>query len=72
MLVRDSLRPVAIGLGCGLVTAFICGQLIQNMLLGISGHDPLAILSAVAILVGTTAIRRVPAGTPGGRHRSRR
>jgi ABC-type antimicrobial peptide transport system permease subunit len=56
MLVRDSLRPVAIGLCFGLVIAFIGGQLMKNMLLGISGHDPLAIVSAVAILAGTAML----------------
>lgn len=56
MLVRDSLRPVAIGLCFGLVIAFIGGQLMTNVLLGVSGHDPLAIVSAVAMLAGTATL----------------
>jgi predicted permease len=56
MLVRDSLRPVAIGLCFGLAIAFIGGQLMKKMLLGISGHDPLAIASAVAMLAATATL----------------
>jgi ABC-type antimicrobial peptide transport system permease subunit len=56
MLIRDSLRPVSIGLGFGLVVAFIVGQLMKNMLLGVSGHDPVAILSAVALLAATAGL----------------
>jgi predicted permease len=56
MLVRDSLRPVAIGLCFGLAIAFIGGQLLKNILLGISGHDPLAIVFAVVVLAGTATL----------------
>jgi predicted permease len=56
LLVRDSLRPVAIGLVCGLVLAFIAGRLIQRALLGISGHDPLAVVTAVTVLVATAGL----------------
>jgi ABC-type antimicrobial peptide transport system permease subunit len=67
MLIRDSLRPVGIGVACGLVLAFITGQLIKSVLLGISGHDPVAILSAVTILIATTAVAAfVPAHRAAG------
>lgn len=52
MLLRDSLRPVAIGLICGLVLALASGQLMQFLLYGVSGRDPVAILTAIAVLFG--------------------
>jgi predicted permease len=67
MLVRDSLRPVAVGLCGGLVIAFTAGQLMTKLLLGISGHDPAAFLSAVTVLVGTAALAAfVPARRAAG------
>jgi predicted permease len=56
LLIGDSLRPVVVGLAVGLGLAFIGGRLLRNMLLGISGHDPVAIVSAVAILIGTAGL----------------
>lgn len=40
----------------GLVLAFVGGQLVQNMLLGIRGHDPVAVFSAVAIRLGAASL----------------
>ena len=58
MLLGDGLRPVTIGLGCGLVVALIAGRLIQRALYGVTGHDPLAIVGAVLVLLfaATSAI----------------
>jgi predicted permease len=67
MLVGDSLRPVILGVAVGLVFAFIGGQLMQSVLLGVSGRDPVAILSAVAILLGTASLAAlVPARQAAG------
>lgn len=58
MLLQDGLRPVGIGLGCGLVLAFMAGRLLQRGLYGITGHDPIAIIGAILVLLiaATTAI----------------
>jgi predicted permease len=55
MLFRESLRPVAIGLLCGLVIALIGGKAIEGLLFGISGRDPLAIAGAVVVLLAAAA-----------------
>jgi ABC-type antimicrobial peptide transport system permease subunit len=55
LLLRDGLRPVVIGLVAGLVLAFIAGRLVQRALYGISGHDPIAIVAAVAVLLASAA-----------------
>jgi ABC-type antimicrobial peptide transport system permease subunit len=58
MLLRDSLRPVAIGLVCGLGLALASGRMIQGALYGVSSHDPVAVLGAVIVLL-TAAIGAV-------------
>jgi predicted permease len=55
LLLRDGLRPVVIGLVAGLVLAFIAGRLVQRALYGISGHDPIAIVAAIAVLLASAA-----------------
>ncbi|HVW03445.1 MAG TPA: FtsX-like permease family protein, partial [Vicinamibacterales bacterium] len=51
LLLHDGLRPVVIGLVAGLVLAFIAGRLVQRALYGVSGHDPIAIIAAVVVLL---------------------
>jgi predicted permease len=61
LLIRDSLRPVAIGLALGLVVALLGGQVIQGMLFGLSARDPVALVAAVTVLiVATVAAALVP------------
>ena len=55
MVVRQGLRPVAIGLACGLVGAVVAGRLMQGLLFGASGVDPL-VLAAVAVGVSAIAV----------------
>jgi predicted permease len=58
LLVRDSLRPVIIGLTVGLFVALAVGRVFSRMLWGISPHDPLAIGVAATTLMaaGITAV----------------
>ena len=56
LLLRDSLRPVVIGLIAGLVLALLIGHVIRGALIGVSGHDPIAILAALAVLLGAAVI----------------
>ncbi len=53
MLVRDSLRPVVIGLACGLLVALWAGRLLQGALYGLSGRDPIAMFASVAVLLAS-------------------
>ncbi len=52
LLVQQSLRPVAIGLGIGLAAAFASGQILGSLIGGIGPHDPMALGLAVTILLG--------------------
>ena len=49
-MLRDSLRPVAIGLAIGLTLALLGGQFLSAALYGVSSRDPLAIAAAVGVL----------------------
>jgi predicted permease len=51
LFIRDSLRPVLIGLVTGLGVALLAGRLVAGMLYGLSGHDPLALIGAVSVLL---------------------
>lgn len=55
LLLRDSLRPVAIGIAAGTVAAWLAGQLLAGVLFDVGGGDPLAFGSAIAILLISTA-----------------
>jgi ABC-type antimicrobial peptide transport system permease subunit len=55
MLVRDSLRPVIIGLAGGLVLALLLGRVVESALYGVSGHDPVAVIAAVAVLLAAAS-----------------
>jgi predicted permease len=55
MLVRDGLRPVIIGLGGGLVLALLLGGAVESTLYGVSGHDPIAVTAAIAILLAAAS-----------------
>jgi ABC-type antimicrobial peptide transport system permease subunit len=62
MIVRESLRPVSIGLAIGVVLALLGGHTVQGVLYGVSARDPLAIDAAVVLsLAAAAAAAFVPA-----------
>ena len=50
LLLADSLRPVVIGLTAGVVLALIGGRVFAGALYGVPAADPLAFISAIAVL----------------------
>ena len=58
LFLRESLRPVVIGLTIGVVLALLGARAIAAILFGVSPHDPLAFGLAVAILL-TSAVTAV-------------
>jgi hypothetical protein len=46
MFVRDGLVLTAIGIACGLVTAFAVMRLMKSLLFGVSPVDPMNVLRA--------------------------
>jgi ABC-type antimicrobial peptide transport system permease subunit len=55
LLLRDSLRPVAIGLTVGAIVSLIGSRLIAVVLYGVGASDPLAFGSAVGVLLVSAA-----------------
>jgi macrolide transport system ATP-binding/permease protein len=55
LLLKDSLRPVAIGLAAGVVVALLASQLVSVVLYGVGARDPLAFGSAIAVLLVSAA-----------------
>ena len=55
MVLRDAMRPVFIGLLCGLACALAFGKLLASQLYGVSPRDPW-VLAAMALLIGLAAL----------------
>jgi predicted permease len=55
LLLKDSLRPVAIGLAAGIVVALLVSRLVGVVLYGVGAQDPLAFASASAVLLVSAA-----------------
>jgi putative ABC transport system permease protein len=51
LVVRQGLIIVGIGLATGILGSMVLTHLIQSLLYGVSGTDPIALFSAVAVLV---------------------
>jgi predicted permease len=59
LMLRDSLRPVAIGLAIGLLLAAAMSRLLGALLFGISPNDPLSIIAATVVLIGASALAAI-------------
>ena len=55
LLLRQTLRPVASGLGGGLVGAAVASRLLGTLLFGVSPFDPIAFAGASLFLLGVAA-----------------
>jgi ABC-type lipoprotein release transport system permease subunit len=56
LLLRDGLRPVALGLTAGLLLAFLAGRLISGTIFGVRPTDPLSFGAAFIVLCGVAAV----------------
>jgi len=55
MVMRQGMAPVLLGLGAGVIAALFAGQLIRNLLFGVSANDPLTLV-VVALVVAVVAL----------------
>ncbi len=56
LLLRDSLRPVAIGLAAGVFVALLGGRVFAGVLYGVNTADPIAFGAAVLVLLGAATL----------------
>jgi len=55
LLLEDSLRPVAIGLAAGAGVALLASRLAAVVFYGVGASDPIAFVSAIAVLMVSAA-----------------
>ncbi len=60
LVMWESLRPVALGLGLGGATALAVGHVVAAVFFGVSPRDPMAYAGAAALLVSATALAVLP------------
>ena len=56
MIVREGMRPVAIGLSAGLVASAGVNRILQSQLVGISPYDPLTMAAGPVVLIAVALI----------------
>ena len=56
LLLRDSLRPVTIGLAAGTGLALLASQVFAGVLYGVGARDPLAFGSAISVLLLSASV----------------
>jgi ABC-type antimicrobial peptide transport system permease subunit len=56
MIVGQGMRLGAIGVALGIAGAFAATRLIETMLFGVSGSDPIALSAAAAVLLGAALL----------------
>jgi predicted permease len=55
LILRQTLRPVVIGMALGVAVAAITARLLQSVLFGVSPHDPLAFIGAPLLMLAIAA-----------------
>jgi predicted permease len=55
LVLLQGMRPVVVGLGCGVACAFFAGRMIRSLLFGVSGFDPVTTVCCV-VVVGLAAL----------------
>jgi putative ABC transport system permease protein len=62
MVLRESIGPVAVGLGAGGLGALIAARWVDHLLYGVSAHDPLTMVEgAIVFLLMAAAAAILPA-----------
>jgi hypothetical protein len=56
MILRQTLRPVAIGVTIGMALAAVASQILTSILFGVSRFDPIAFIGAPLSLVGVATV----------------
>jgi predicted permease len=59
LLIRDTLRPVAIGIVAGAIAAVLAGRVMSGALFGVAPHDPSALLGAAGLLAVTATLAAI-------------
>jgi hypothetical protein len=55
LVVRPACRLTLIGIATGLIGALVAGSVIESLLFGVTGHDPLVFVAAALIVIAVVA-----------------
>ena len=55
LILRQTLRPVAVGVSIGVATAAATGRFLQSVLFGVSPYDPVAFVGAPLLMLSIAA-----------------
>jgi putative ABC transport system permease protein len=67
LILRDNLKPVAIGLTIGLLASLAGGRIVQGALHGTSPRDPVALVAATIVLVAVAVVATLVPSRRAGR-----
>ena len=56
MVLREGMRPVAIGLALGLTASFAVNRILQSQLVGVSPYDPMTMAGAPVLLIAVALL----------------
>jgi ABC-type antimicrobial peptide transport system permease subunit len=56
LMIRDSLRPLIVGMTFGLIPAFSIATLVRAQLYGVSPADPFALAAVFTLLIGSACL----------------
>ena len=56
LVIRQGMTPVAVGLGCGLISALFLGRFVRSLLFGLSAQDPLTIVLVALVIIAAAAL----------------
>jgi putative ABC transport system permease protein len=56
MVLREGMRPVAIGLALGLTASFAVNRMLQSQLVGVSPYDPMTMAGAPVLLIAVALL----------------
>jgi ABC-type lipoprotein release transport system permease subunit len=59
LILRQTLRPVAIGLVLGIAAAAAAARMLQAVLFGVSPYDPLAFIGAPVVMLAIATVAAV-------------
>ena len=56
LVLRQGMRPVAVGSAVGVVASFAVSRLVVSQLYGVSASDPFTLVSIIALLLATASL----------------
>ena len=69
LVVGEGIRPVVVGLACGVAGAWGLGRALESVLFGVSSSDPLSYVVALSLLLAAAARRHAGPGPACASHR---